>query len=64
MIKNICSLIIISLLCITAQAQPPQKATNSNRNVPEEGVLSSGPIPAMNAYTADGKPIASRLCQI
>lgn len=55
--------IIGLLICLNIFAQ--QKSINdANRNVPAEGVLSSGLIPDMNAYTAEGAPIKVReLCK-
>ncbi|GAF04006.1 thioredoxin domain-containing protein [Saccharicrinis fermentans] len=61
---------VFTILCfiglpIWLQSQTiQQKNTRLNRNVPEEGVLDSGPIPTMHAYTADGTPISvTELCK-
>ena len=57
---------ILLLLClnILAQSKPQKSKTDANRNVPAGGVLSSGQLPDMNAFTADGEPIQVRaLCE-
>ncbi|MCF7958336.1 MAG: hypothetical protein K9M57_07810 [Phycisphaerae bacterium] len=60
-------LIILCLIVSTAIAESQQKSPiSSNRynNVPAGGVLSSGPLPDLNAFTADGKPLKVReLCK-
>ncbi|MGQ1785814.1 hypothetical protein [Saccharicrinis sp. GN24d3] len=65
--KNLIFLIIFSSIavCTLAQKQHTKAVTtNSYLNVPAEGVLSSGLIPDMNAFTAEGAPIKVReLCK-
>lgn len=65
--KNILLTIIVSSIVLATMAQEPQKTivgSDSYRNVPAEGVLSSGPIPDMNAFSAVGDPIKVReLCK-
>ncbi len=53
----------IALMALAQRQQPKAIPNNSYRNVPEEGVLDSGNIPDMNAFTADGESINVRdLC--
>lgn len=60
--KNLIVILFFSSLAFVSMAQ---KSTNDgSRNVPAEGVLSSGPIPDMNAFTAEGVPLKVRdLCK-
>lgn len=63
--KYLVPTIVGLICCLHSFAQiRQQKATNdAYRNVPAEGVLSSGPIPDMDAFTAEGIPIKVRdLC--
>ncbi len=47
-----------------AQTSQQKEKSDANRNVPAEGVLSSGPIPDMNAFTKEGTPLKVRdLCK-
>jgi len=58
-------LITLSAMIPLTQAQNKQ-ANNGNRynNVPVGGVLSSGPLPDLNAFTPEGKPLKLReLCK-
>jgi EF hand len=65
--RNFLFAIIISSIVLATMAQQPQKrivGSDSYANVPAEGVLSSGLIPDMNAFSAVGDPIKVReLCQ-
>lgn len=66
MIKQIFTTAIGLLACLTILAQPIRqtRVNDANRNVPVAGVLSSGQLPDMNAFTADGSPIKVReLCK-
>ncbi len=59
-------LILSSIAIITFGQNRNAKVVGSDlsRNVPKEGVLSSGSIPDMNAFTADGKPVKVKaLCE-
>ena len=64
--KRIIYLIIFNFIVLVNIAQQPQQlSTNdANRNVPAAGVLSSGQLPDMDAFTSEGKPIKVReLCK-
>ncbi|MFK7788919.1 MAG: TlpA family protein disulfide reductase [Phycisphaeraceae bacterium] len=56
------SLALLLLLCVPlAEAQPERRKGGS---VPEGGVLKSGPLPDLNAFDLEGKPIKLRkLCE-
>lgn len=64
--RNLIFTIILSFALSVTMAQQSQEkgsASDINRNVPAEGVLSSGPIPDMNAFTVNGDAIKVRdLC--
>ena len=52
----------LSSLAFVSMAQ--ESINEGSRNVPSQGVLSSGPIPDMNAFTKDGSPFKVRdLCK-
>jgi hypothetical protein len=65
--KTILFVLIINTIAVITLAQeqgPNNIISASYRNVPEEGVLNSGQIPDMNAFTADGDPIkVKELCK-
>lgn len=55
-----------AVLCLTPPPGLAQGKGGGNRNgsVPQGGVLRSGPLPDLNAFTAEGKPLKLReLCQ-
>lgn len=54
----------IAVITLAQKQHTKELTTNSYLNVPAKGVLSSGPIPEMNAFTADGVPLKVRdLCK-
>ncbi|WP_372808856.1 TlpA family protein disulfide reductase, partial [Pontiella sp.] len=56
-------LVSLALMAGIANAQRPG-AENRYANVPAGGVLGSGPLPDLNAFTPDGKPLKLReLCK-
>ena len=65
--KNLIFILFFSSIAVLASAQKQHAkpmASDSYRNVPAEGVLSSGRIPDMNAFTAEGAPLKLRdLCK-
>ena len=64
--KYIFTITIVLLICLNLFAQQsPQKSINdATRNVPAAGVVSSGQLPDMDAFTADGEAIKVReLCK-
>jgi hypothetical protein len=65
--KSLLFIILLSSIAINSFAQQSNTKVAGNDlylNVPEEGVLSSGSIPDMHAFTADGEPIKVRdLCK-
>jgi len=60
--KNLILTLFFSTLALGIMAQ--KSTSDATRNVPAEGVLSSGRIPDMKAFTAEGTPIKVRdLCE-
>lgn len=56
-------LAVIAAMGMIALRVDAQKASDRYRNVPAGGVLSRGPLPELEAFTAEGKPLKLRdLC--
>lgn len=54
----------VTLISMVQAENERVKMSDTNRNVPAEGVLNSGYIPKMDAFTAEGKPITvNELCE-
>ena len=64
--KHLLFVLFYSFLAVVALAQSTQQNSknDASRNVPAEGVLNSGQLPDMDAFTAEGEPIKVReLCE-